>query len=53
MAQKKAIEITIRPFKTISVLGRVAFNGSSYQITSVIDVNGLGVEYKVTAERIR
>ncbi len=51
--QKEAIEITMRPFKTISVLGRVAFNGSSYQITSVIDVNGLGVEYKVTAERIR
>jgi SPP1 family predicted phage head-tail adaptor len=51
--EKDAIEITMRFFKTISVLGRVAFNGSSYQITSVIDVNGLGVEYRVTAERIR
>jgi SPP1 family predicted phage head-tail adaptor len=51
--KKESIEITMRPFKTISVLGRVAFNGSTYQITSVIDVNGLGVEYKVTAERIQ
>ena len=51
--KKDSIEITMRPFKTISVLGRVAFNGSTYQITSVIDVNGLGVEYKVTAERIQ
>lgn len=51
--KKEAIEITMRPFKTIDILGRLVFSGSSYQITSVIDVNGLGVEYKVTAERIR
>lgn len=51
--KKEAIEITIRPFKTIDILGRLVFSTSSYQITSVIDVNGLGVEYKVTAERIK
>ncbi len=51
--KKEAIEITMRPFKTIDILGRLVFNASTYSITSVIDVNGLGVEYKVTAERIR
>ena len=51
--KKESIEFTMRPFKNITVLGRVAFGGVFYSITSVIDVNVLGVEYKVTAERIQ
>lgn len=52
--QKVTIEITMRPEKTLQVLGRLtALGGKTYSITSIIDVEGLGVEYRVTAEHLQ